>query len=168
MVQKALTLADSLSIAVTRGELHGLSSALVGSVLVAERRFDEARALLEFSKSLECKYVLFHLFLSLDRPDMSEKVMRDMNSVDADDILSQLAFAHLALVAGHDKAQEAFLALSEMISKYAATPLLLNLLAIAQMKLGRWDDAHSTLLEALEKVFFVVFVRAGSCEARGW
>ena len=166
-MQKALTLADSLSIAVTRGELHGLSSALVGSVLVAERRFDEARALLEFSKSLECKYVLFHLFLSLDRPDMSEKVMRDMNGVDADDILSQLAFAHLALVAGH-KAQEAFLALSEMIGKYTATPLLLNLLAIAQMKLGRWDDAHSTLLEALEKVFFVVFVRAGSCETSGW
>jgi len=151
IMQKVLNIADSLSVAVNKGELYNASCAIISSILIAEKKTDEARAILERSKDLECKYLLFHLFLNLDRPDISEKVMKEMNSIDGDDILSQLAFAQLALVAGGDKAQEAFLTISELVDRYGSTPLLLNLLAIAQMKLARWDDATKTLMESMEK-----------------
>ena len=154
IIQKVLNIADSLSVSVNKGELYNSSCAIISSILIAEKKTDEARAILERSKDLECKYLLFHLFLNLDRPDIAEKVMKEMNSIDGDDILSQLAFSQLALVAGGDKAQEAFLTLSELIDRYTSTPLLLNFLAIAQMKLARWDDATKTLMESLEKVCF--------------
>ena len=93
-----------------------------------------------------------------------------MKTLDEDSPLSMLATAwvNMATVIPHfhndlnsytyfmqggAKIQEAAYIYEELIDKYNGSALLLNGLAAAKMSLGQFDEAETTLQEALTKVF---------------
>ena len=65
--------------------------------------------------------------------------------------------AHICLqFQGGSKIQEAYLIFQDFSEKYQMTGLILNGKAVCCMHMGRFDEAESLLLEALNKVAWTV------------
>jgi len=71
--------------------------------------------------------------------------------IDDDATLTQLASAWINLASGGEKLNEALLTYTDLIEKYAPSPLLLNGLAVCNMHLRKYADAEKNLMQALEK-----------------
>eukprot|EP01018_Ginkgo_biloba_P039957 Gb_19817 [translate_table: standard] len=81
----------------------------------------------------------------------AEKQLKLMQQVDEDHTLTQLANAWINLAVGGAKVQEAYLIFQDFCDKYQLTVPILNGKAICCMHMGRFDEAESVLLEALNK-----------------
>ncbi len=67
---------------------------------------------------------------------------------------------------GGGKAQEAAYIYDELIEKYGASPVLLNGLAVSKMHLSQWEEAETSLKEAITKVTYIynlLFAHGPSC-----
>lgn len=62
------------------------------------------------------------------------------------------SFASICNKQGGGKAQEAAYIYDELIEKYGASPVLLNGLAVSKMHLSQWEEAETSLKEAITKV----------------
>ncbi|KAG6502202.1 hypothetical protein ZIOFF_042091 [Zingiber officinale] len=71
-----------------------------------------------------------------------------MQQIDEDHTLTQLANAWLDLAVGGSKIQEAYLIFQDFSEKYG---MVLNGKAVCCIHMGRFDEAESLLLEALNK-----------------
>lgn len=88
------------------------------------------------------------IYLKMDLPELATKQVRLMQQADEDATLSQLASAWLQLYQGGAKAQEAAYVFEELMDKFSPTSLLLNGVAVANMHMGRFDEAERFLQQA--------------------
>jgi coatomer protein complex subunit epsilon len=91
------------------------------------------------------------ILLKMERPDVAEKTLRQMASLDDDATLTQLAGAWVNLALGGSKVTDASYVFQELGDKHTWTPKLYNGAAVCAMAQGQWDDAERALLEALTK-----------------
>lgn len=89
--------------------------------------------------------------LKMDRPDLAAQCVKSIKQTDDDHVLGKLATAWCFMYTGSGKIQEAVYLYEELIEKYTGSAMLLNGLAVAKMHLGRFEDAESSLQEALSK-----------------
>jgi coatomer protein complex subunit epsilon len=90
--------------------------------------------------------------LKMDRPDLAAQCVKSIKTADDDHVLGKLATAWTYLYTGSGKVQEAVYLYEELIEKYSGSAMLLNGLAVAKMHLGRFEDAESSLQDAISKV----------------
>jgi len=128
-----------------------------GIIHFYEEDYDEVFRALHSSKSLEARALMVRGYLQIDRLDLAQKEVANMQNIDDDATATQLANAWLDIALGTgEKLDEAFFIFTELVEKWTATPLLLNGLAATHLKkLDKQPDeaknAEKLLLQALEK-----------------
>jgi len=92
------------------------------------------------------------LCLKINRQDLAEEKLKELEKMDEDATLTQLVSAWVNLGKQTEKgSKEAAFCYEELIDKFEATLSLLNGLASAKMQLKDYDEAHARLQEALGK-----------------
>ncbi|KAG2180766.1 hypothetical protein INT44_003773 [Umbelopsis vinacea] len=123
------------------------------TIQVNEGFLEEAlRILHSRGKNLECAALVIQIYVQMDRIDLARKEVGSVKSWAEDALLAQLIEAWVDLRVGGAKYQDAFYIFEEFAqSNTAATVKLLNNLAVSNLALGRYPEAESQLLEALNK-----------------
>eukprot|EP00245_Coleochaete_scutata_P008577 TRINITY_DN265_c0_g2_i1.p1 TRINITY_DN265_c0_g2~~TRINITY_DN265_c0_g2_i1.p1 ORF type:complete len:288 (+),score=71.12 TRINITY_DN265_c0_g2_i1:143-1006(+) len=124
---------------------------VAGTIYAQEENYVDALKYTHSGTSLELMALNVHIFLKMDRTDYAEKQLKAMQTLDEDHTLTQLSNAWVNLALGGAKIQEASYIYQELCEKFTWTPLLMNGSAICNMHMGRFDEAESLLLEALNK-----------------
>lgn len=122
-----------------------------GTVYVHEQDYNEALKYTHGGQTLELCALNVQIYLKMFRNDHAEKQLKAMQHFDEDHTLTQLANAWLNLSLGGAKVQEAYYIFQDFCDKYVQTVLLLNGKAVCCMQMGRFDEAETALLEALNK-----------------
>jgi coatomer protein complex subunit epsilon len=113
--------------------------------------YKEAIRAVRGSHELEHQAVLVQVYISMNRPDVAAKTLRQMHSTDDDSTLTQLATAWVYLAQGGAKFQEAAYIFQELMDKYDASLMLLNSIAVAYMHMGQYEEAEKELMNAIGK-----------------
>lgn len=124
---------------------------VAGTIYTNEENYVEALKYTHAGTSLEIMALNIQIFLKMNRVDYAEKQLKTMQQVDEDATLTQLANAWVNLGLGGSKIQEASYIFQELCEKYQWTVVLMNGSALCQMHMGRYEDAETLLLEALNK-----------------
>jgi len=103
------------------------------------------------SSWLEGKALTVQIYLAMNRFDMAEKELKQMQQIDDDSVITQIAQAWTLSSMGADKANQASFIYEELIEKFGATSLLLNGQAVCKIGCGQLSEAEPLLLQALEK-----------------
>ncbi len=85
------------------------------------------------------------------RPELAEKTVKAMQSIDDEATLTQLATAWVHVAKGGSNIQEAAYIFQELSDKYGSTSLLLNGLAVSEMHMNNFVGAEKMLLDAVAK-----------------
>jgi len=125
--------------------------AMAGYIYMHVGDLAEAMKTVHSTSTLELYAIQIQCLLKLDRVDLAERQVRNMQAMDDDATLTQLATAWVDIAIGGAKVQEAFHIYQDLGDKYAWTSTLYNGLATCNMQMGRWEEAESTLMEALNK-----------------
>jgi coatomer protein complex subunit epsilon len=124
---------------------------LGGLVLVAEKRYPEALALVgKHEGSLECTSLLVQIYLVQNRIDLAVKLVEDAKKWAQDNVVFNLCEAWTNLRQGDDKSQGAFYIYEELSSGGVSSARSFLGQAISQYELGRIPEAEELLREALE------------------
>uniref|UniRef100_A0A0C9RGV8 Coatomer subunit epsilon n=1 Tax=Wollemia nobilis TaxID=56998 RepID=A0A0C9RGV8_9CONI len=124
---------------------------VAGTIYIYEQDYNEALKHTHSGGTLELCALTVQIYLKMHRSDHAEKQLKIMQQIDEDHTLTQLANAWLNLAVGGSKIQEAYLIFQDFCDKYQQTVTILNGKAICCMHMGRFDEAESVLLEALNK-----------------
>ncbi|XP_065672537.1 coatomer subunit epsilon isoform X2 [Hydra vulgaris] len=116
-----------------------------------EQDTDSALRCLYQSTALECAALSVQIYISMDRLDLAKKELTRMQGMDEDATLSQLATAWFNLAVGGEKAQDAYYIFQELCDKYTPTVALLNARASCYIRMGKFEDAESSLQESQER-----------------
>lgn len=111
----------------------------------------EALRCVHLGATMEHLALTVQIFLQMDRLDLALKTVRQMQGVDEDATLTQLALAWTHVASGGAKLQEAAYVFEELSDKFDATVMLRNGSAVAHLHLGNFADAEKALLDALTK-----------------
>lgn len=87
----------------------------------------------------------------MHRVDAAAQDVAAMSALDDDATLTQLARAWTGLAQGGARVQEAWHIFHDLGDRFGWTVRLHTSLAAAAMRMGRWEDAESELLQAFEK-----------------
>ncbi|KAJ5074494.1 coatomer subunit epsilon [Anaeramoeba ignava] len=112
---------------------------------------DEALRIIHNAKSLEALALRVQLLLLIHRQDIALQELKNLQKIDDDATLTQLATAWINLEEGSEKIKNAKYIFHELSEKYGATHSLLNGKAVCEMKMGNFEEAEKLLIEALEK-----------------
>jgi tetratricopeptide (TPR) repeat protein len=123
---------------------------LVAAVLVAEGRLDVALRALHGCPLLEAKALSVQVYILMNQLEHAEREVARMLTADGEATETTLASIWLAVAQKSSKLPEAIDVLGEVMEKWAATPLLLNVLAAAHMVQADYVMAETVLLQALE------------------
>jgi len=124
---------------------------VLATIYYNEGNNEDAMRAVHQTNNLEGLALLVQIYLKINRLDLAEKEIRNMQKIDDDATLTQLASAWINLAFGGEKLNEALLTYTDLIEKYAPSPLLLNGLAVCNMHLRKYGDAEKNLMQALEK-----------------
>jgi len=113
--------------------------------------FENALRCLRGSIDLECLGLCVQTYLLMNRPDLAEKELKSMQTIDDDHSCTQLAAAWLNIAAGGEKYQEAHSIFHELCDKFSATASLLNSMAVCNIHLGKFEQAEAELMDAIQK-----------------
>jgi len=91
------------------------------------------------------------IYILLDRLDLAEKTLQQLRKTDEDSMLTQLASVQIALATGSSMAGEAVHTLNQISEQYGPSPMLLNLMACAQMQGGNYVEAEQKLTQARDE-----------------
>lgn len=125
----------------------------VATILVHDGKTDEALKVLHSrTKKLECTALAVQIYLQMDRVDLARKEVAHAKSWAEDALLLQLMEAWVGLRVGGEKYQEAFYIFEEFGQTNTEPSIkVLNGQAAANIALGRYPEAESVLMEALNK-----------------
>lgn len=124
---------------------------VAGTIYAHEEDYNEALKYTHGGQTLDLCALNVQIYLKMFRNDHAEKQLKSMQQIDEDHTLTQLANAWLNLALGGAKVQEAYYIFQDFCDRYVQTPLLLNGKAVSCMHMGRFDEAETVLLEALNK-----------------
>jgi len=124
---------------------------IFGTVLSLEQKIEEAMKAVHLSHSLEGIALLVQLYIQINRVDLAEKSLKDMQKLDDDATLTQLANAWVCIAQGGKKFTEALNIYQDLIEKYSTTAPLLNGVAVCNLHMKKYTEAEKALNEALEK-----------------
>lgn len=124
---------------------------VAGTIYAHEEDYNEALKYTHGGQTLDLCALNVQIYLKMFRNDHAEKQLKLMQQIDEDHTLTQLANAWLNLALGGAKVQEAYYIFQDFCDRYVQTPLLLNGKAVSCMHMGRFDEAETVLLEALNK-----------------
>ncbi|XP_010275973.1 PREDICTED: coatomer subunit epsilon-1-like [Nelumbo nucifera] len=124
---------------------------IAGIIYMHEQDYNEALKHTNAGGTMELHALNVQIYLKMHRSDYAEKQLKIMLQIDEDHTLTQLANAWLNLAVGGSKIQEAYLIFQDFSEKFPMTGMILNGKAICCMHMGRFDEAESLLLEALNK-----------------
>jgi tetratricopeptide (TPR) repeat protein len=103
------------------------------------------------SPTLEARALILEIYLRLNRVDLAEAELKNIQSQYDYAIPTLLASAWLNILLGGERSNDALYTYQELLDKYGPSVPLLNGFAMALINLKRFDDAEKSLLEALEK-----------------
>eukprot|EP00947_MAST-08B_sp_MAST-8B-sp1_P002768 g2768.t1 len=98
--------------------------------------------------TIELVAMTVEILLKLNRPDLAEKKLKEMQAMDDESTLTQLAAGWVYLARGGAKLQEAAYIFQEQVDKFGPTVSLLNSLAACNIHLGRFEEAEKLLVDA--------------------
>nr|CAG4643382.1 EOG090X0A8E [Ilyocryptus agilis] len=124
---------------------------IAATIYYNEGSYENALKVLHQSNHLECRALMLQIQLKMDRLDLAKKELKNLQEIDDDAVLTQLASAWVNLLVGGDKFQEAYYTFQELADKNTSTALLLNGQATCYIGQGKYEEAESALQEALEK-----------------
>lgn len=101
--------------------------------------------------SMEQVGLCVQIYIILDRLDLAEKTLQQLRKTDEDSMLTQLASVQVALATGSSLTAEAIHTLNQISEQYGPSPMLLNLMACAQMQGGNFPEAERKLQQAREE-----------------
>lgn len=135
------------------GEDH-LLYVVAATIFMHEKNYDAAlRALNSAAASnnnLEVLAMQIQAYLVLDRVDFAKKALKQMQDIDDDSVLTQLAQAWCNIAMGGEKSKDAYFAFQELADKSKSTPLLLNGQVCAFLAQGMLVEAEAALNEAMD------------------
>jgi len=121
------------------------------SIYLNHNDYENALRCVRGSSDLECLALSVQTYLSMNRPDLAEKDLKAMQTLDDDHSCTQLAAAWLSIAAGGEKHQEAHGILHELCEKFTATAPVLNAMAVCNIHMGKFELAESELMDAIQK-----------------
>ncbi|KAK1774147.1 coatomer epsilon subunit-domain-containing protein [Copromyces sp. CBS 386.78] len=131
----------------------GIVQVLGGTVLAAAGKPDEALALLQRHQgNLEAVALIVQIYLAQNRTDLAVKEVASARRLAQDSLLFNLAESWVGLRLGGDKYQQAFYVFEEL-AQAPATSSVRSLVsqAVAELHLGRTEEAQAALDQALKK-----------------
>ncbi|KAI8329417.1 coatomer epsilon subunit-domain-containing protein [Chlamydoabsidia padenii] len=133
--------------------VHPAVQVVVASLFVNAGKLEDALKVLHVrSKKLECVALAVQIYLQMDRLDLARNEVTQAKSWAEDALLLQMMEAWVGLRVGGEKYQEAFYIFEEFgQSNSAQTVKVLNGQAASNLAMGRYPEAESLLLEALNK-----------------
>jgi len=117
----------------------------------AEGDAKEALKCIHQSTDLETMSLVSHIYLSMSRIDLARKQVGLMQQQDDDATLTKLAHAWVSMAEGGDKYQDALYEFQELGEKYNMSLMLTNGMALANLHMGKYDEAERLLQEGLGK-----------------
>lgn len=127
---------------------------VAATVFMHEKNYDGALRALNTCRSpaanLEIMAMQIQAYLMLDRVDFAKKTLKQMQEIDDDSVLTQLAQAWCNIAMGGEKSKDAYFAFQELADKSRSTPLLLNGQVVAFLAQGMLVEAEAALNEAMD------------------
>jgi len=143
---------EELSGGGARGEEGDLLYVVAATIYMHEKNYDGALRALNTCESgnLEILAMQIQAYLVLDRVDFAKKALKQMQEIDDDSVLTQLAQAWCNIAMGGEKTKDAYFAFQELADKSKSTPLLLNGQVCAFLAQGMLVEAEAALNEAMD------------------
>ncbi|KAI8381410.1 coatomer epsilon subunit-domain-containing protein [Radiomyces spectabilis] len=125
----------------------------IATIFVNAQQTEEALKIIHLrQKKLECAALAVQIYLQMDRLDLARNEVNAAKAWAEDALLLQMMEAWVGLRVGGEKYQEAFYIYEEFGQSSASQTIkVMNGQAAAHIALGRYPEAESILLEALNK-----------------
>ena len=121
---------------------------MAAQVYAHQEDYTEALKALRSGSTLELVAMNIEVLLKLNRPDLAQKKLKEMQAMDDESTLTQMATGWVHLAKGGAQLQEASYIFQEQIDKFGPTVSILNSLAVCNMQMGRFEEAEKLLVEA--------------------
>eukprot|EP01129_Flabellula_baltica_P005352 TRINITY_DN1934_c0_g1_i1.p1 TRINITY_DN1934_c0_g1~~TRINITY_DN1934_c0_g1_i1.p1 ORF type:complete len:301 (+),score=83.93 TRINITY_DN1934_c0_g1_i1:39-905(+) len=121
-------------------------------IYMREKNLDKAWQFVRNSTLLEARALIVQIFLGLNRLDLAQKEIHNMQGMDDNAVIVRLSTAWTSMYRYEEDAVEsALMCFQDLMTKYGSTISLLNNSALAYMQSGNYEAAEESLLQALEK-----------------
>eukprot|EP00466_Bigelowiella_natans_P005013 jgi/Bigna1/53131/estExt_Genewise1Plus.C_160005 len=119
---------------------------LIGAEMyLAAGKKKEALKLIYNGSTLDMMGLTIQILLGEDRVDLAQQILKKMIQIEEDDTLTQLAGAWINVVQGGNKVSEALDTYQDLQEKFGSSIMLLNSIAVCQIKQAQYVEALSTL-----------------------
>jgi len=127
---------------------------VAATIFMHEKNYESALRALHgpaaAQQNLEILAMQVQAYLMLDRLDFAKKALKQMQDIDDDSVLTQVAQAWCNIMIGGEKSKDAYFAFQELADKSKSTPLLLNGQVCAFLAQGMMVEAEAALNEAMD------------------